>query len=512
VWWRRRHADAVGDVTFWQDVAPIYNDKCVRCHQEGGIAPFRLDTYEDAKANAALEKQRTAEGTMPPYFMVHDGSCQQFVDDTTLNDHQKAVIAAWVDQSTPEGTPVTLTLPPQPALAAPSTSRRRCSRPSRRADRRRSSTSIAASRWTRRWAANSFLTAYAVTPGDASIVHHVITFVVDPTAAGDDGRNERRDHAGAGRRITRAPGLAVLRRRGRQRERLRGAGDVGAGQGIVEYPPAWASRSRRPTSWSSRSTTTSRTRVGRQDRQHRRALALRDSVSRELAFSLPDGLLDTLGGRRRTRCRRGRRTPRTRGCAAGATWASRAARPSIWWASCRTCTGRGIRQKMTIGGACASHLENWDFHWQEFYFYETPREADGVVAGAGHVRVRHERGTRSRSSRLGHAQRDVPQRADGRAAAAVTRGQKQKNREKRRNRGTETEKDLVRIRIRNHEFPPFLRSSVPPCFSALLCSAHGASAPAIAAGSPAIVTARCLAHPRSNARASAPRTATTYDA
>jgi hypothetical protein len=38
--------------------------------------------------------------------------------------------------------------------------------------------------------------------------------------------------------------------------------------------------------------------------------------------------------------------------------------------------GRGIRQRMQIGPtgtlACASHLENWDFHWQEFYFYETP--------------------------------------------------------------------------------------------------------------------------------------------
>ena len=76
----------VGDVTFWQDVAPIYNDKCVRCHQEGGIAPFRLDNYADAQANAALEKQRTAAGTMPPYFMVHDGSCQSFVDDATLTD------------------------------------------------------------------------------------------------------------------------------------------------------------------------------------------------------------------------------------------------------------------------------------------------------------------------------------------------------------------------------------------------------------------------------------------
>jgi mono/diheme cytochrome c family protein len=106
---------------FWQDVAPIYNTKCVRCHQEGGIAPFRLDTYADAKDHAALEKARVAEGTMPPYFMVNDGSCQSFQDDVTLTAAQKAIVAAWVDGGAPEGTPVTLTLPPQPMLAAPST-------------------------------------------------------------------------------------------------------------------------------------------------------------------------------------------------------------------------------------------------------------------------------------------------------------------------------------------------------------------------------------------------------
>ena len=34
----------------WDDVAPIFNAKCVQCHQQGGIAPFRLDDYEIAKA------------------------------------------------------------------------------------------------------------------------------------------------------------------------------------------------------------------------------------------------------------------------------------------------------------------------------------------------------------------------------------------------------------------------------------------------------------------------------
>src|SRR5258707_986748 len=65
-----------GAVTFWQDVAPLYNNRCVRCHQEGGIGPFRLDNYADAKAHAALELARVTAGTMPPYFMVHDGTCE----------------------------------------------------------------------------------------------------------------------------------------------------------------------------------------------------------------------------------------------------------------------------------------------------------------------------------------------------------------------------------------------------------------------------------------------------
>ena len=31
-------------VTFWQDVAPIYNEKCVACHQAGGLGPFASTT------------------------------------------------------------------------------------------------------------------------------------------------------------------------------------------------------------------------------------------------------------------------------------------------------------------------------------------------------------------------------------------------------------------------------------------------------------------------------------
>src|SRR4051794_9965770 len=70
-----------GDTTYWQDVAPIYDAKCVRCHQDGGIAPFRLDRYGEAKANASAELAAVQGGIMPPYAMVHDGSCGSFHDE-----------------------------------------------------------------------------------------------------------------------------------------------------------------------------------------------------------------------------------------------------------------------------------------------------------------------------------------------------------------------------------------------------------------------------------------------
>ena len=85
---------ASSGVTFWGDVAPLYNAKCVPCHQEGGIAPFPLDDYTDAAAHAAAEGALTAAGQMPPYFMVHDGSCGSFQDERALTAAEKATITA----------------------------------------------------------------------------------------------------------------------------------------------------------------------------------------------------------------------------------------------------------------------------------------------------------------------------------------------------------------------------------------------------------------------------------
>src|SRR5262245_59840646 len=65
-------------VTFYDDALPVLNEHCVTCHTEGGLAPFCLDTYEDAKEWSAAVVMQTTERTMPPFGVNNDGSCNKF--------------------------------------------------------------------------------------------------------------------------------------------------------------------------------------------------------------------------------------------------------------------------------------------------------------------------------------------------------------------------------------------------------------------------------------------------
>src|SRR6187551_3816548 len=86
---------ATNALTFWGDVAPIFNEKCVKCHQAGGIAPFRLDSYEEASRVGPAIAAEVGSGLKPPYLVAHDGSCGQFQADETLTTDQITKITTW---------------------------------------------------------------------------------------------------------------------------------------------------------------------------------------------------------------------------------------------------------------------------------------------------------------------------------------------------------------------------------------------------------------------------------
>ena len=53
---------------YHNDVLPILERHCVSCHQAQGLAPFRLDTYKDARPRAVAIKEQVLSRKMPPWF------------------------------------------------------------------------------------------------------------------------------------------------------------------------------------------------------------------------------------------------------------------------------------------------------------------------------------------------------------------------------------------------------------------------------------------------------------
>jgi hypothetical protein len=370
-------SSTTGQLTFWQDAEPIYNSRCVRCHQTGGIAPFRLDDYADAKAHAPLELARINAGTMPPYFMVHDGSCGSFHDEDTLTAAEKSTLTTWLQGPMLEGTPATFTLPPQPALDGALDVATPTFAPAPQGGALAEFDEYRCFLLDPPNTTDSFLTGYAVTPGDATIVHHVLAFVVDPTAMGKDGRTNAAIMQDLDDQSPDRLGWPCFGAAG-DNVAPRGVPVTWApGQGVVDYPqgmgfPIHATdklvvqihyNMADPGSLGRTDSTTVHLRYA-------------PTVNRQLAFSLPDAFLDSLSKNPPDSLPPGQAdTPYTWTLTGQQIGISGV--PSVDLVAVMPhMHGRGIRQTLRLGSstdtlACAAHLESWSFHWQEFYFYKT---------------------------------------------------------------------------------------------------------------------------------------------
>jgi mono/diheme cytochrome c family protein len=369
--------------SYWQDVAPIYNTRCVRCHQEGGIAPFRLDDYAEAKAHAQAELAQVSAGTMPPYFMVNDGSCESFQDEVSLSASEKATIKAWVDNGAIEGSPVAIAKAERPALADAVDLKTPSFSPVAGGDALSLNDEYRCFLLDAPTASDAFLTGYDVTPGDPSIVHHVLSFVVDPQQMAKNGQRN-------------ADVMQALDAQSPDRLGWPCFGAAGEGVAVKSVPVTWAPGQgvvHYPAGMGVPVRATDKIVVqihynlaeeGSAGKTDSTALHLHfeDAVERQLAFLLPDALLDSLGNVDGD----GKSMPDLLPPGqedAKYTWSRSGDQIGLHGIASADLVavmphmhGRGLRQQFRAGTAgnlgCIAHLENWDFHWQEFYFYKTP--------------------------------------------------------------------------------------------------------------------------------------------
>ncbi len=90
-----------GEPTYYKDVAPILQEHCQSCHRAGQIAPFALETFEEARKYAGAIARVTANRSMPPWFA--DPCCGHFSNDPSLKPEEIATLAAWSAAHTPAG-------------------------------------------------------------------------------------------------------------------------------------------------------------------------------------------------------------------------------------------------------------------------------------------------------------------------------------------------------------------------------------------------------------------------
>lgn len=165
-------------LTYYRDIKAIVDARCAGCHRPGDIAPFSLTTYAEVAAMAPYMVEDLESRTMPPWPPA--AACRTYEHDRSLGDGELAALLAWIDLGAPEGDPKDAPPAPDPlpplgfdvdlAAAEPYT-------PTVVPDEYRC--------FLYDWPKDqvTYATGFTIEPGDRAIVHHVIAFIIPPSAA-----------------------------------------------------------------------------------------------------------------------------------------------------------------------------------------------------------------------------------------------------------------------------------------------------------------------------------------
>ena len=168
--------------TFSKDVAPILFQNCTGCHRAGEIGPMPLVSFSDARPWAKAIATRVANGTMPPWHA--DPAHGQFLNDRRLSDRDRDTILKWASSGAPEGNPADMPKPPVFAdgwqIGQPDTVWSMLEDypipPSGTIEYKNFEvpTNLTEDKWAQ---------AIEIRPGDRTVVHHVIVYLIDPKAS-----------------------------------------------------------------------------------------------------------------------------------------------------------------------------------------------------------------------------------------------------------------------------------------------------------------------------------------
>jgi hypothetical protein len=98
---QRDHAAQFAQISYAKQIAPIIEQKCVACHEKGGIGPMELTSYEKIKGFAPMIREVLRTNRMPPYRA--DPTVGHFLGDERLSADQIKTLVHWIEAGAPRG-------------------------------------------------------------------------------------------------------------------------------------------------------------------------------------------------------------------------------------------------------------------------------------------------------------------------------------------------------------------------------------------------------------------------
>jgi peroxiredoxin len=178
------HAEIVE--TYHNRISRIIQQNCETCHREGGVGPFTMTTYDEAKGRRNMIRSVIERGLMPPWH-ADPATSHDFINDRSLSERDRKSILAWIEAGCPDGdasdAPVAREWPtgwhigtPDAVLAINET----YDVPASGAVRYKYTwvkTDFAEDRW---------IKTMEIRPTHPEVVHHVLVFLEDPPGENED--------------------------------------------------------------------------------------------------------------------------------------------------------------------------------------------------------------------------------------------------------------------------------------------------------------------------------------
>jgi hypothetical protein len=89
------------NISYAKDIAPIIQDRCVSCHEPGGLGPMPFTSYEKVKGFAPMIREVIRTQRMPPWHP--DPNIGHFKDDEGLSAAQTRTLVHWIEAGAPRG-------------------------------------------------------------------------------------------------------------------------------------------------------------------------------------------------------------------------------------------------------------------------------------------------------------------------------------------------------------------------------------------------------------------------